>query len=205
MTGSAKQSISPRRKYGLLRRVASRNDRLDYKRNFAIPRRDAPEPLMNLSPPLRAWGMPGARCTRSLVCKVLVAHECSHHRSTGTPGIPARNGFNGLFRALPGDRALLPPSSVDKVLSLPGRADKTSANLTPASGRQDHTTSPSAACISRQRAVDRSQISKGNPPCDPSRAKRCRVHRIPPRVRDDRDTPLQRGGMRKVLDVIWVR
>jgi hypothetical protein len=27
--------------------------------------------------------MPGARCTRSLVCKVLVAHECSHHRSTG--------------------------------------------------------------------------------------------------------------------------
>ncbi len=24
--------------------------------------------------------MPGARCTRSLVCKVLVAHECSHHR-----------------------------------------------------------------------------------------------------------------------------
>src|SRR5216683_210940 len=31
----------------------------------------------------------------------------------GSPGIPARNGFNGLFRALPGDRALLPPSSAD--------------------------------------------------------------------------------------------
>src|SRR6202166_3763963 len=44
--------------------------------------------------------MPGARCTRSLVCSVLVAHECSHHGRTGTPGIPARNGFNGLFRAL---------------------------------------------------------------------------------------------------------
>jgi hypothetical protein len=27
--------------------------------------------------------MPDARCTRSLVCKVLMAHECSHHRSTG--------------------------------------------------------------------------------------------------------------------------
>src|SRR5258708_39233906 len=40
-----------------------------------------------------------------------------------------------------------------KVLSLPGRADKTSANLTPASGRQDHTTSPSAAIVSRQRAL----------------------------------------------------
>src|SRR5712671_1981560 len=32
-----------------------------------------------------------------------------------------------------------------KVLSKPGRADSTSANLTPASGRQDHTTSPYAA------------------------------------------------------------
>src|ERR1700675_3465293 len=31
------------------------------------------------------------------------------------------------------------------VLSAPGRADSTSANLTPASGRQDHTTSPYAA------------------------------------------------------------
>jgi hypothetical protein len=66
--------------------------------------------------------MPGARCTRSLVCKVLVAHECSHHGRTGTPGIPARNGFSGVA----------------------------SANLTPASRRQDHTTSPSAKRRSRQ-------------------------------------------------------
>src|SRR2546429_5402495 len=40
----------------------------------------------------------------------------------------------GLFRALLGDRALLPPSLADR-----------SANLTPASGRQDHTALPSAA------------------------------------------------------------
>src|ERR1019366_1411799 len=38
-----------------------------------------------------------------LVCKGR-KHTSSHHRSTGTPGIPARNGFNGLLRALPGDR-----------------------------------------------------------------------------------------------------
>jgi hypothetical protein len=63
-----------------------------------------------------------------------------------------------------------------------------SANLTPASGRQDHTTSPSAASICRQCAVDRSQAETR--PAIPSRAQRCRVHRIPPRVRDDRDTPL---------------
>jgi hypothetical protein len=27
--------------------------------------------------------MPGARCTRSLVCSVLVAHECRYHGRTG--------------------------------------------------------------------------------------------------------------------------
>jgi len=53
-----------------------------------------------------------------------------------------------------------------KVLSKPGRARRNSANLTPASGRQDHTILPSASNISRQRAGDRSQVPK-NPPCDP--------------------------------------
>jgi hypothetical protein len=36
--------------------------------SFVIPRRHASEPLMNVSPPWRAWGMPDARCTRGLVC-----------------------------------------------------------------------------------------------------------------------------------------
>ena len=90
-----------------------------------------------------------------------------------TPGIPARNGFNGLFRALPGDRACLPPSP----------ADIASADLTPASGRQDHTTSPSAISVVRLRPH--------------------RVHRIPPRVRDDREPPLLSGrdGVRCAADL----
>src|SRR5471030_3296245 len=78
-----------------------------------------------------------------------------------TPGIP-RAMVYGLFRALPGDRALLPPSPLRSLLL---------KNLTPASRRQDHTTSPSASG-----ALVRSTI---------------RVHRIPSRVRDDRDTPLE--------------
>jgi hypothetical protein len=32
--------------------------------------------------------MPGARCTRSLACNVLVAHECRHHRSPEHPAFP---------------------------------------------------------------------------------------------------------------------
>src|SRR6266852_3282414 len=56
--------------------------------------------------------------------------------------------------------------------------------------------------ISRPPAVNRSRIQRTRPAI-PSRAKRCRVHRTPPRVRDDHDTPLLWGGMRKVLDLIW--
>src|ERR1700736_6793364 len=45
----------------------------------------------------RAQGKPGARCTRSLVCSVLVAHECSYHRSTGTPGLPCAMVLTACF------------------------------------------------------------------------------------------------------------
>src|ERR1700716_3165732 len=89
-----------------------------------------------------------------------------------------------------------------KVLSKPGRADLTSANLTPASGRQDHTTSPYAA-TSLVRSLLIAHGRFPNPPCTPPRARRCRFHRTPPRVRDDHDTHLLWGGMRKVLDLIW--
>src|SRR6266576_4697294 len=88
-------------------------------------------------------------------------------------------------------------------LSKPGWADSNSANLTPASGRQDHTTSPYAA-TSLVRSLCKSLTGLSpTRPAIPSRAKRCRVHRTPPRVRDDHDTPLWWGGMRKVLDLIW--
>src|SRR5438105_8491080 len=62
------------------------------------------------------------------------AYEHSHHGHTGFTRHSPRNGFNGFLRALPGDRAFLSPSS----------AETSSANLTPASRRQDHTTSPFA-------------------------------------------------------------
>ena len=100
---------------------------------------------MNLSPN-RGRGerrVPAAPAASCAVCSE--AHECFTTDTPGSPGVPARNGFNGLCRALPGDRALLPPSSADIVLSKPGWADATPQNLTPASGRQDHTTSPYAA------------------------------------------------------------
>src|ERR1700733_16154854 len=68
--------------------------------------------------------------------------------ATGTPespGIPARNGFNGFLRALPGDRALLSPSPRGISVSDPKGRHRLPRDLTPASRRQDHTTSPSAS------------------------------------------------------------
>jgi hypothetical protein len=64
------------------------------------------------------------------------AHEHTGSAEALRPSL--RNGFNGLLRALPGDRACLPPSLADHP-----------ASLTPASGCQDHTTSPSATCAVR--------------------------------------------------------
>ena len=82
----------------------------------------------------RARGKPGVRCTRSRAYSV-GSTRVSHHEFTGNIRLSPRDGFNSLFRALPGDRALLPPSSLRSLLL---------KNLTPASGCQDHTTSPSA-------------------------------------------------------------
>src|ERR1700692_260220 len=80
--------------------------------------------------------MPGAQCTRSLVCELVVqdAHEYSQRSHRKSPGIPARNGFTAYV-------ALSPAIG----LSCHRRLRKSlPANLTPASRRQDHTILPSA-------------------------------------------------------------
>jgi hypothetical protein len=83
--------------------------------------------------------MPGARCARSRAWCVENT-RVSHHGHTGITRHSPRNGFNGFLRALPGDRAFLPPSSLRSLLL---------KNLMPASGHQDHTTSPSASGAAR--------------------------------------------------------
>src|SRR5947207_14084383 len=86
------------------------------------------------------------------------AHERSHHGHTGNhPAFPAQ-WFYGFLRALPGDQACLTPSPALLI-----------ADLTPASGRQNHTTSPSASAHFVKRTA--------------------RVHRIPPRVDDVAQRP----------------
>src|SRR6202023_3812236 len=118
--------------------------------------------------------MPDARCTRSLVCAwgSKYAHEDSQRAIGKRPTFPHAMVY-GLYRALPGDR-----------LSCARRCADRSANLTPASGCQDHTSSPSAASNARQA--------------------RRRVHRIPPRVRDVASRPSEWDGTARDIQLIWV-
>ena len=84
----------------------------------------------------------------------------SHRKSSGIP----RAMVLRLTSCSPRRPAFLPPSSPRSLLP---------RNLMPASGHQDHTTSPSASGAIRQRRIS--------------------VHHIPSRVRDDREPPLGVG------------
>jgi hypothetical protein len=172
------------------------------KHTFAISRRDAPEALLYLSP---KEGVGNAGCPwhpRPRVHFVLVERTRATTSTPESPGVPARNGFNGFLRTLPGDRALLPPSPCGlKVLSSPVEPNEPPQDLTPASRRQDHTTSPSASSAVVLHAANRSR--RAIRPALASHAQHCCVHRISSRVRDDRDTPLVWDETAAVIEVIW--
>src|SRR6202171_4862189 len=65
---------------------------------------------MNLSP---KEGVGNAGCPwhpRPRVHFIVVERTRVTTSTPESPDVPARNGFNGFLRALPGDRAVLPPS-----------------------------------------------------------------------------------------------
>src|SRR5439155_4418925 len=94
----------------------------------------------------RAQGMPGARCTRGLVCKMHVTMRTRAYRySRSSPAFPAR-WFDGLCHALPGNEFLLPPSLCELTAKPePGRANFAFAKLDTSHGCRDHTVLPYAA------------------------------------------------------------
>ena len=173
----------------------------------AFPRRDAPEVCVSFT----LFQNRGRRESRAPIAPAVVRTtnaRVDHRFNRIIPAFPARMVY-GLLRALSGERAFLPPSPCELTMhSGPGRADTSPQDLTPASRRQDHTTSPSAPAspklspdLVRSGKFRRRRLaapfvrtpadrSREDPPCNPLRARRCRVHRIPPRVRDVRETPL---------------
>jgi hypothetical protein len=112
--------------------------------------------------------MPGAQCTRSLVCEVVVqdAHEYSQRSHRKSPGIPARNGFTAYVALSPAIGLFCHRRWQNYFRQLDASVE--------ASGPHDF-------AVRKQYALVRSAA------CG---------HRIQPRVRDDRDTPLVWGGRR---------
>ena len=107
--------------------------------------------------------MPGASRTRSLVCE-WKKHTSKSPQVSRFAGIPCAMVYD-LFRVLPGETGLC----------CHRRLSEDSRSLAPASGRRDHTASPSAKeCRSSRDTI--------------------RVHRIPPRVRDDASAPHPESG-----------
>jgi hypothetical protein len=108
----------------------------------------------------RAQGMPGADAPAA-ARGVVVSTRVSHHGHTGITRHSPRNGLRLISRSPRGPGSFAPVTFAEIA---------SRENLTPASGRQDHTILPSASS-----AVVCSAI---------------RVHRSPPHVRDDRETSL---------------
>ena len=81
--------------------------------------------------------------TRGSAC-IENAHGVDH-RCCRSPGLPCADGFNGVLRALPGERCTIAPVASPLVrCTHPVGHHASPRDLTPATGRQDHTTSPSA-------------------------------------------------------------
>jgi hypothetical protein len=87
----------------------------------------------------RARGIPGARCTRSVACKIIRSTRHSHHGHTGFTRHSPRNGLRLISRS---------PRRPGSFATVAGGIAST--DLTPASGCQDHTFLPSASERSRQ-------------------------------------------------------
>src|SRR3984957_21138693 len=105
--------------------------------------------------------MPGARCTRSLACRIENTRVSHHGRTGNHPAFPHAMVLTVSFAL-----------SLVTGLCCHHRPQETllPRNLTPASGRQDHTTSPSASA----HLVKSASASIASQPY----------------VRDDRETPL---------------
>ena len=133
--------------------------------------------------------MPGARCTRGLVCKNAQKEtHTSIQVQRRQSGIPCAMVLR-LMPCSPRRRIRLVTVAAGLMADQSGRTDFATDSLAPATGvgttRFCRTRPAPFVCVLL--------IAHGEPPCDNAARRRCRVHRIPSRVRDDRDTPLFSG------------
>jgi len=144
----------------------------------AFSRRIAPEVCIIVCPlgEQRAQGRPGACCTRGLACNLRKQKRTRAYRAAGAFRPSLRNGFTAYF--------VLSPEN-GSFASVATREASPLPDLAPAPRRPNHTTSPYASGAYVYRALS--------------------VHRISPRVRDDREAPLICRETGEVVRLIWVR
>jgi hypothetical protein len=166
-------------------------------------RRNAPEALMNLPP---NEGVGNAGCPwhpRPRVHFVVVERTRVTTSTPESPGVPARNGFTAYFELSPATGSFATVTCGLDVASAPGRADTTSATLTPAPRRQDHTTSPYATTSFVSSPFDRSRAFRQpalQPRCAPNAAASTASH---PASVTIAIRPFLWDGMARVLNLIW--
>jgi hypothetical protein len=141
----------------------------------------------------REQGMPDARCTRGLVCKMHERKRTRAYRfSGGYPTFPAQ-WLYGLLRALPGESGFVVSVALRNLAPSPGRARAPPQDLTPtteASGPHDF-----AVRISIVRPARRCPLTE-NPPCEhTSRPTPPRPPHPIPTFGDDGQRPFLRDRM----------
>ncbi len=125
------------------------------------------------------------------------AHE--HKGEAEAVRHPLRNGFTAYAVLSPATNSSCHRRPQDLTADRSGRTDFASEGLGASNGRQDHTVLPYAAPFRKSSSTDKvparrsfgeggstsvvlravESLTRFNPPCDHSRARRCRVHRIP--------------------------
>jgi hypothetical protein len=163
------------------------------KHTFTISRRDAPEVCTKAVPRNeREQEMPGARCTRGLVCKVHKGKRTRAYRySRSIPAFPAQ-WLYGLCRALPGDEFVLSPSLADQGWSSSVELTSPPRNLAPATGVETTRFCRTLWRRSSCALVDRSRETR---PATPLRADAAASTASPPAFVTTRDRPSCRERM----------
>src|SRR5260370_6386055 len=176
---------------GLLR--FARNDVAFTEYDSASSRRDAHEVLKNHTPrSKRAQGMPGARCTRGLVCKTVKKRTRAYRYRRGHPDIPCAMALR-LIPCSPRRRIRLVTVADGLKDCLDPVGSTHLRQLDTSNGCQDHTASPYAASPV---VCTLCSLTDQSPPCKHDHAPDAAASTATrPNVRDDVQRPSNRNGM----------
>ena len=159
-----------------------------HRRGFAFPRHIAPESCKGS--PSKMEGAGNAGCALHPRSRVQDAQKKTHtsiqvqRRQSGIPCAMALR----LMPCSPRRRIRL----VTVAAGLMAASDPVGSIAPPTAWHQQRVSGPRGFAVRTNvvRLARREPLTSLTSPCDHPARRRCRVHRIPPRVRDDRETPL---------------